>query len=523
MSKRVRTIIIVLIVVVLLAGGLTTVLLLTEPADGGESGSSDTSTDTISLLDKTTDSDGNTLEKPVTKVEVETPDETFTIADNADGILSVEDYADLPVHSTNIESLTGALASISANRKLESPEAPSEYGFDDPLARVTATYADGSTYSFEIGAMSEVSDEAYFRQTDSSDIYMVTAVFAETVSQKSTAYIGTTLVSAPSVDENDEEGQPVLRSITLSGSVRDGETLTVRRSNSEDSDTLSMYTYIVEKPFLRGANDTNASEAFDTAYSLVADEAAFAHPTDKQKQECGFDKPYSVAEMTLAIETTQAEEGATTTTAASSSSESGEEAVTRYYNVQQYTVTVGKESPDGDGRYYVMVDGLDVIYLVSESSMPWLDVTYNDVATTMLFLQDITGIESISITENGEETLFSLTHDPEATDSDDMLTVKVDGEQKDTANFRNLYQVLMGVERIDDADETPTGEPDMIIQINPIDSQDETITARLYRTSGSRYTCVMQDGDRYAVSAGSVEAVSKQLANYLAGQEVLVY
>lgn len=523
MSKRVRTIIIVLIAVVLLAGGLTAVLLLTEPADGGESGSSDTSTNTISLLDKTTDSDGNTLEKPVTKVEVETPDETFTIADNADGILSVEDYADLPVNSTNIESLTGALASISANRKLESPESPSEYGFDDPLVRVTATYEDGSTYSFEIGAMSEVSDEAYFRQADSGDIYMVTAAFAETVSQKSTAYIGTTLVSAPSVDEDDEEGKPVLRSITLSGSVRDGETLTVRRTNSEDSDTLSMYTYVVEKPFLRGANDTNAREAFDTAYSLVADEAAFAHPTDKQKQECGLDDPYSVAQMTLAVETTQAEEGTTTTTAAASSSESGEEAVTRYYNVQQYTVTVGKESPDGDGRYYVMVDGLDVIYLVSESSMPWLDVTYNDVATTMLFLQDITSIESISITENGKETLFSLTHDPEATDSDDMLTVKVDGEQKDTANFRNLYQVLMGVERIGDADETPTGEPDMIIQINPIDSQDQAITARLYRTSGSRYTCVMQDGDRYAVSAGSVETVSKQLANYLAGQEVLVY
>ena len=33
----------------------------------------------------------------------------------------------------------------------------------------------------------------------------------------------------------------------------------------------------------------------------------------------------------------------------------------------------------------------------------------------------------------------------------------------------------------------------------------------------------MQDGDRYQVAAGTVEAVSKQMANYLAGKEVLVY
>ena len=176
-----------------------------------------------------------------------------------------------------------------------------------------------------------------------------------------------------------------------------------------------------------------------------------------------------------------------------------------------------------DGQYYVMVDDLNVIYLVAADSIPWVEVTYNDVASTMLFLEDITGVQSIVVTENGKTTTFSLTHDAEAEDNDDMLTVKVDGKQTDTANFRQLYQVLMGVTRIGTADKTPTGTPDMIIRINPLDSRDKTVEAKLYKTSGSRYTCVMLDGDVYAVAAGSVETVSKQMANYLNGKDVLVY
>lgn len=520
MSKRVRTIIIALVAVVALGGSLAALLLLTDPKND-DTDSSDSSTPAISLLDKSKDKDGKTLEKPVTKVEVVTGGETFVIADNKDGALAVTAYQDLPIHSTNVDVLTSALTSISATRKLDNPQAASEYGFDKPLGKVTATYADGSTYTFEIGMKSEVSDEAYFRAAGSDDIYMVSETFVDTVLSKSTAYIGTNLISAPDIKDDDAEGEAVMRDIQLSGTVREGEPLSVRRVNSSDSDTFSLYTYVTEKPFFRGTGDEAASAAFDTAIALSADEAAFAHPTDKQKKECGFDKPYSVAKMNLAVETSESKTGTTTTTAAGSAGTGEEEKITKYYNVQEHTVTVGKKA-DGE-QYYVMVDDLDVIYLVSASSIPWLDVTYNDVVTTMLFLQDITGIQSIVITENGKETRFNMTHDAEAEDSDDALTVKVGGKQLSTEQFRQFYQVLMGVKRIGKSEKVPSGNPDMVIKINPISSQDQAIEAKLYKTSGSRYTCIMQDGDRYEVAAGTVEAVSKQMANYLAGKAVLVY
>lgn len=518
MSKRVRTIIIALAAVLVLGGGLAAVLLLTDaPADSDADSSEST---TLTLVDKSKDKKGKEIEKPVTRVEVTTASESFVLADNKDGALAVEAYADLPINSDQVSTLTDALATISANRKLDSPREAKEYGLDKPQATVTVTYADKSTYAFELGDMSGVSDEAYFRPTGTTDVYLVEKSFANTVLQKSTAYIGISLISAPAVKDDDENGSVVMRDVVLTGSVRGNQPLTVRLTNSDDSDTVSLYTYLVETPYYRGANDENAKAAFDSAYSLTAETAYIAYPTKKQKSECGFDKPYSVAKMHTAVKTVETT-STTGTTSPGTTTSATDEQKTKYYNVESHTVTVGKKSDDG--QYYVMVDDLNVIYLVAADSIPWVEVTYNDVASTMLLLEDITGVQSIVVTENGKTTTFSLTHDAEAEDNDDMLTVKVDGKQTDTANFRQLYQVLMGVTRIGTADKTPTGTPDMIIRINPLDSRDKTVEAKLYKTSGSRYTCVMLDGDVYAVAAGSVETVSKQMANYLNGKDVLVY
>ena len=92
MSKR--TIIIALAAVLVLGGGLAAVLLLTDaPADSDADSSEST---TLTLVDKSKDKKGKEIEKPVTRVEVTTASESFVLADNKDGALAVEAYADLP-------------------------------------------------------------------------------------------------------------------------------------------------------------------------------------------------------------------------------------------------------------------------------------------------------------------------------------------------------------------------------------------------------------------------------------------
>lgn len=87
----------------------------------------------------------------------------------------------------------------------------------------------------------------------------------------------------------------------------------------------------------------------DTMYgftSLYAERAAFLHPTAEQRQKYGFNDPYTVAKVTLAVESTSENKNSST----------GEtESTPIVYNNTTYTITVG--CIDTDGNYVVMVDG----------------------------------------------------------------------------------------------------------------------------------------------------------------------
>lgn len=507
MSKRLITIIVALVAVVGLAVGLVVVLGMPEDTTGNTDSSgetNDTPTATISI---------HKNKGKVASVVLKLQDGEYTLERDKDGVLGVKGLTDLPVFGDAVTALTDTLAEINANRQLTDALEPEKYGFGKPQALVTVTYEDGKSYAFELGMDSPVSDEVYFREKGSDDIYMVDAAFAATVVQPATAYVGVNLITAPEVKSDDANGQPVLRDITLSGKVHGDRTLKIRRTNSEDSDTMLLYPFWIEAPYQRGANDEIAQEIFGTAYTMTADTALYAHPTEDEKKQCGFDNPLVKAELNVA--TLTAEE--------STEEDDIEQEVqkTIYYNVSSHTVTIGDKN--GDGQYYVMVDDLDAIYLVSESEILWAEKTYDDIASKILFLQDITTIQSIELMADGKVSKFMLTHDAEADNADDMLTVTLNGAQKDTAQFRRLYQVMMGVERIAGADKAPTGTPDVAIRLLPVDSRDAIIAVNLYKTSGSRYTCVMTDGDVYAASAGSVETLVKQLNNYLNGKDVLVY
>ncbi len=530
MSKRILNIIIAALAVVALTATLVfiDVLFPSEEGVGGEkeeqstssttgsadnegsdSGSSGEET-TVLIVDKTKDANGKTVKNPIKQIEIALKEESFALVPDKDGILSVKAYADLPVASSVVEALVSNLALIEANRELESPAADADYGLDKPIT-FTVSYADGDLITYELGSKSPVSEEYYFRVQGMTKVYLVSSYFAGVVSLPSTAYVGTDLITAPTVEKDDANGAAVMRDITLSGRLHGDKTLTVRRTNSSDSDTMRLYNYWVEKPYRRGANDEVASAAFGSAYSLTAEGAEYVRPSAKQKTDCGFDKPYVVAKITTAVESSEADPNA----AADATEEA---AITKYYGVQEYTVTVGNQNEDG--LYYVMVDELDVIYLVSEESMPWVETTYNKVVSTMLFLQDITGMGTITVTAEGKTSEFKLTHDVDADDLDDMLTVMLDGKQKSTSQFRNLYQLLMSVSRAGDAKKMPEGEPSVVIELKPLDTQEDVIRAELYRASGSLYTCKHSDGDVYAVSAGSVEKLVKQLGNYLNNKPV---
>ena len=235
MSKQVRTLILAGAAVIALVA-LLLVLLFLLPG-GGEDASSLVSSDTsVTVLDKSVDADGKTVDHPIKNIQITIQDESYTLSQGDDGDLIADSYRDLPVNTYEISSLESALATITATREISSnPESPADYGFTGEFAQpvssadtssdtssgvssaessegepkvtvgltaqITVTYHDDSVHSFEIGRESPTGEGYYLRKVGSDPVYLVESTFADTVSQPSTAYIGLNVVTSPSVRE----------------------------------------------------------------------------------------------------------------------------------------------------------------------------------------------------------------------------------------------------------------------------------------------------------------------------------
>lgn len=553
MSKQVRTIIIAIVAVVALSGVLAVLLLLPQMTGGQTDTSSAASTasdSSITLHNKLLDEDGQSVDTPVKNAEilldkkVEAADESSSAAessaeesqdgeDSADeriteelsfilaesGDLVVEKYQELPVNTSKASTLKSDLATITATRKIETANDAADFGFDRPQAKVSVTYHDDSTYAFEIGDRAPLDAGYYFREEGSSDIYLVSISFGEAMLQEGKDYVSLSMYTKPSLNEDADSDTVCVQEMGLSGQVRQNHPFKLRQQTNEDPDYV-MSSYVMLEPFfMRQIDDNQITTLTTNMTSLTAKSIVSVYPTEEEKAQYGFNDPYSVADLRIAVRQAETTSDSSDT---SDSSQSEEETPTVYYNIRNHVVTLG--SKDADGNYYAMItsDGeeMPVIYLVSASAVPWAETQYGDILGTLLFLRNITNINDIVVSWGDTSYTFNLEHFPDAEESADKLKVTVDGVVYDTENFRQLYQIMMSVKRNGEVEDEPSGTPDMTIEIHPNDGSGE-IVANFYKYNANNYICELNDGDRYLVTAASVSNTMKQVENYLAGKTIV--
>ena len=129
---------------------------------------------------------------------------------------------------------------------------------------------------------------------------------------------------------------------------------------------------------------------------------------------------------------------------------------------------------------------------------------------------------AVILTAGGRETDFALEHFPDASEKDDQMKVTADGQQYDTDNFRNLYQVLMSIYRKGAAPAEPAGDPVLSIKLVPTTASDGVVELSIYKHDPNVFIVRFTTGETYAVNASEVNEAVKQLGNYLEGKDVKV-
>lgn len=507
---------------VLIAIILLVVMLLDKKApvtgnDGTTSPDSTVEIPKITLLNKAGDKE--TKGTPMKQIDIENKDGNYTIRyDETTKLYHIVGYEDIFLNTEMLLTLRTHAETIEAIEQIEDASNLAAFGLDKPQATATITYTDDSTARLFLGNATP-SETGYYGQLEGAEgVYIFEADTVSLFRFRSTAFVHTALSAPPSVKSDDKHGKALLKEVTFSGTAHPIP-LVMRRSYYNDSEELTYFSYIISAPYLRCTTDA-VSNALSQVQAIIADQALILHPTAAEKEKMGFNKPLIDLKFTMAVETEEENQSNSNTPTTESPAVDKNDTPKIYYNSIDYHITIG--SLDENGNYIAMVEGTDVIFLVSKEAYGFFfDRTYQNSVNEFLFFKSIEDLSRVSIQLNNASYSFDLAHYPEKEEPDDKLKVTMDNKVYSTEDFRELYQLLMGLKRYGVPEKEPTSE--VPLEIALYDSEGKLyLGAKYYNTSGSLCTVETSEGELFTTRWSDVAFFIQQVDNYLNGRDVLI-
>lgn len=412
MNKKIRNLIIGGIVLVLLVGVLLLLKFLPSGENPGGDSSSETSytSESVQLFKKDKDD--------IASLEVENAEGGFTILRQAEGVYTIEALEGFDQLTSSYSTLVGNFASVSAMRMVE--EAPgdlSKYGLSSPKTQVTVTYKDGTKNVLHIGDNLPTGNGRYAMLNDDAPVYALGSTVSGSLENTVLDYVSTTVIDAwtAPVSEDDSSSvaktSPDIKRINIVGG-----SLTERLGDipltivmGEDNEGMaqlgaSTSTWRITSPVNASVHTENTSAMMEAITNgVTATKVAAINPTEDQLAYFGFTEPYAKVEFTR--------------------------------DNDDFALTVGNYA-DGSS-HYVMLEGRNVVYVVSDDSLPWITVDINKVFSSLTVLPYIDNVEEIEVSVDGKTYLFKTEGE------DDDLTATVNGNAISTDNYRKIYQYLL--------------------------------------------------------------------------------
>ena len=440
----------------------------------------------------------------IEKITVTNDTGSFSLVPNGDGAMTVEGYGDLPRDAEAVEALLVQYTAVTPDAVI-AEEATAEQltacGLDKPTITVTTHYTDKKTLTVVYGRLASGASAGYYgMEKGGKTVWLFREDYYQAAMHEDTYYLGKTLLTAPSPKSDDSVGASKLKSLTLSGGDRD-EPVLLRYITPDDDESAKLCgKYVLEKPYFRPA-DNDVVGSWDTSLcGLYAATVAAVRPTAAELASFGLDTPRTTAALTFGVYAATDNDG-----------KNLDEPL--WYNEISYTLSLGNRTDDD--TYYAMVDGVDVVYTVNASTVPWATSTYESLVNKSLFLQYITTLSGINTTVNGNPYTFRLNHGTKQDESGTetaTLSATVNGKKAEEGNVRAMYEAMMTVKRIDaaPAEAEKTQVPVLTISLVP-ETGGSSRSFAFYPYSANRYWCLADDGDRFLVKAADVEGLISQI------------
>ena len=391
-----------------------------------------------------------------------------------------------PVNQDSLTTMTNTLGAVLATRKLEKPEALSEYGLDSPVLTVRYTASDGKEAEFIVGDTNDAAGGAYLKISGDDAVYLVSSDFAD--SFNSDIYQLADMESFPTITSD---------SITDISVNSNGHTLEIK-NDSEGGQTV----------LENGKEQENCASSSVSQFISAVTGITFKSHVEyncKDLSKYGLDQPtadvtvdYTTTETVSSGDSDDSESANSTDDTKAASAESAAEntsetADTGETETEAETVRVAKQvvlhigSQNDDGDYYAAMDGSKEVHVISADTIKELiGKKASDFIDNEILSGTLSNAKSIDVTIGSDSWHLAK---EEVAESETEAETEEKWYEGDTeialTDLSSVYSDLSGMsaEKILDTAAKPTGDAAMSVTVKWEDDTETTISFTAYDSS----------------------------------------
>ena len=427
MNKKKKTLLGGLVVIVVLALAIVA-LMLTEDSSSKDQDTTSTESTVTSTVDTSAvlwyKTDG------VETLTIENEKGGYQIDRTSTGGYEIEELRGFEQFEEGYSTVTGIYSYFYAYMTVEEKATNFEqYGLEDPTATIHVAFPDGEEHTVEIGNLI-IGSEGYYCRVDGTDaVYGVDLSYLYGMTLTPYDFVDPEVIEvwvAPEVEEDEEPiTAPTISNMSVQGANFGEDTLVIEKSDELNLavtyaglniqyDIVSPIEASYRLYYIQDAEVQDPSyRMIFSFHQLTAYSVETINPTDDQLQEYGLAEPYAVVSF----------------------NRDGEDHV---WTIGNQTQTTG-----GEKARYLMADDKQIVYIVLESDLPWIEAEWNDVVSSILLYPSITEVSSVDVTFGGKTHTLKHTLDDE---KKNVVTASIDNTDiENVTYYRNLYQYIMSV------------------------------------------------------------------------------
>lgn len=440
-----KRVIIIAVAVIALAGIYFGLTKLNKEDEGG----SQTASETISIF--------KTEKDNIVSITITTPDFEYTLYKQDDKWL-VLGSEDIKLNNSKVESLAYNFASINAGTIIENPSDLSAYGFGAPAGTPSIKLADGDEKGFVIGSKTPTGTEYYFKTADSDTIYSVYSskiesfiAPLETYRDQNLASVDTASLTEIKIKRSDAD---IVMQAKTEGEEQTFSTWRMVTPYSKDVSSYGLDEYIIKKI---------------TGFQI----SKFAEDNPSSYAPYGLDKPKYIISLTEK-------------------------------DKSPVTFLLGNAVED---EFYVRLENESPVYTIKQSAFEFKDVDPMLLIDTLIYIQNIDTVDTISFYTPDSLNNLKITRDGEA------VSYFINDTSASEGAFKKIYQEVIGLLLRGMVAEEPDGEPlfRAIFKFNN-GRADDVIEAVPYR---ERYAAIKVNGKaEYYVMKDQVLTLIKKVKEF---------